>query len=349
MATSTIDIRSIIASLSGIPMTLESGVNFPINSLSPMESTNYLMENSPFFIALSACGGIKLTTRANGAGNWLISTSTIIEAKSFDNGCCCFMTENGHKYQFTTWPSLHKAHNPSKQMKRPIAPIVKQYSCFDELPFNEKNYFEYYMERYVYRSQSSEERYTFGQFRAKKDDYGFMNGNFCHVSSSKNKINSLLNHDGENMVGLVVQTPKGYKLCDYVFECDNPDEYLKIVSSLKQSAKQYYLREVNERLHQEAEYEHECAMIRYNKQMDIQYKLGFHAVDIIYERDQRAYCDNQSTMVFEFSRSISRKEFSAFLKEMGEEEIAQGAWYSPYTIITGKGDKWTYTYVSPSH
>ena len=88
-------------------------------------------------------------------------------------------------------------------------------------------------------------------------------------------------------------------------------------------------------------------MRQYNKQMEIQSVLGFHAVAIKQESDNRAQCDSKTTTIFEVSRHISREEFSSFLKEMRMNEKERGQWYLSYTIVEGDGDKWTYTYVNP--
>ena len=96
--TITTIISTIIASLANLPMTLESGLSFPIGNWSPSEATRILMENSPFYISMTSNGGIQLT---NSKGQWITRTSPIVEAKSFDNGYCYFVTESGHKYQFT--------------------------------------------------------------------------------------------------------------------------------------------------------------------------------------------------------------------------------------------------------
>ena len=95
--TITTIISTIIASLANLPMTLESGLSFPIGNWSPSEATRILMENSPFYISMTSNGGIQLT---NSKGQWITRTSPIVEAKSFDNGYCYFVTESGHKYQF---------------------------------------------------------------------------------------------------------------------------------------------------------------------------------------------------------------------------------------------------------
>lgn len=356
----------IIIALAGVALTLESGLTFPIGDWSPATATRILMENSPFYISMTPNGGIQLT---NSKGQWLTRTSPIVEAKRFDNGYCYFMTENGHKYNFTTFENVTPVNTPviqQKWMEKPVAPIIKQYDSFSHLPLRERVYFEEHKAYYISCSQTEDKcRYAFGKLDAKRADYGFVNNIFCHISDSKENVSSLLNLDGVNVVGQVVETLRGYKLCNYVFEkeidfdCydivdeddimeDESDEYLEIMTSLENAAYNYYLNEVNDRIKRNAEWNHDCAMKQYNKQMEIQSILGFHAIAIKHECDHRAYCDSKTTSIFEFSRPISRKEFSSFLKEMGEEEKAQEAWYTPYTIVKGEGDKWTYTHVNPS-
>lgn len=91
------DVRNIIASLAGIPLTLESGFNFSVGSWCPAIATRIFMENSPFTINLMPNGGIEVVGRVG----WLVRTSRIIHAEHHPNGYCYFLTENGHKYQFT--------------------------------------------------------------------------------------------------------------------------------------------------------------------------------------------------------------------------------------------------------
>lgn len=364
-ATTPTDIYRIVTSLANVPMTLESGLAFGLGSWTCVESTRFLMENSPFFITMTLNGGIELT---NSAGDWLARTSPIIEAKNFDNGYCYLVTENGHKYNFTTFENIAPMITPvaqQKWMEKPVAPTIKQYDSFSDLPFKEKVYFKECIKYYISCAQTDDKcRYAFGELEAKRADYGFVNGIFCHISDSKENVFSLLNLDGVNVVGQVVKTLRGYKLCNYVFEkeidfdCydimdeedvmeDESNEYIEIMLSLETAAQDYYLKEVNNRIKHDIELNHNCAMKRYNKQMAIQSILGFHAITIKHEYDHRAYCDSKTTSIFEFSRPISREEFSSFLKEMGKEEKAQEAWYTPYAIINGEGDKWSYTFVNP--
>lgn len=356
----------IIIALAGVALTLESGITFPIGNWSPAEATRILMENSPFYISMAPNGGIQLT---NSKGQWLARTSPIVEAKRFDNGYCYFMTENGHKYNFTTFENVPPVSTPviqQKWMEKPVAPIIKQYDSFSHLPLRERIYFEEHKAHYISCSQTEGKcRYTFGKLNAKRADYGFVGNIFCHISDSKENIFSLLNYDGVHVVGQVIETARGYKLCNYVFEkeidfdCDDimdeddimeeeSNEYLEIMASLKSAAYNYYLKEVNDRIKSDTEREYKSAMNQYNKQMEIQSILGFHAITTKYESDHRAYCDSKTAYIFEFSRPISREEFSSFLKEMGKKEKVQEAWYTPYTIVKGDGDKWTYIYVSPS-
>ena len=354
----TINTTSIIASLANIPMTLESGITFPIGNWSPAEATRIFMENSPFFISMTTNGGIQLT---NSKGQWITRTSPVVEAKTFENGYCYFVTESGHKYHFTTFEKASQKAPAVQQkwMEKPVAPIIKQYTSFGDLPFKERVYFEDYMEHYIACSQNENEYYIIGRLNTNKADYGFVNGIFCHISDSKEKIASLLDYNGKSVVGHVIKTPRGYKMCDYIFErdyddyddydeSDKPDAYLETVIALETAARQYYLKEVNDRLKKNAEWQYERDMNQYKKQMEVQSILGFHAISIKHECDNRAYCDSKSNDIFEFSRPISREEFSFFLKEMGKEEKAQEAWYTPYTIVKGNGDKWIYTRVNPS-
>lgn len=116
-------ITSIIASLANIPMTLESGITFKIGNWSPAEATRILMENSPFYISMTSNGGIELT---NSKGQWLTRTSPIIEAKTFGNGYCYFVTESGHKYQFT--------HYDTAIGTKYLKVVYRDTQCYDYLP-----------------------------------------------------------------------------------------------------------------------------------------------------------------------------------------------------------------------
>lgn len=125
MATITTIIASIIASLSGIPMALESGITFPIGNWSPAEATRIFMENSPFYISMTSHGGIQLT---NSKGQWITRTSPIVDADAFSNGYCYFVTESGHKYQFTVMEE--KPSNPSNTNKGFTAYIAAKKSMW---------------------------------------------------------------------------------------------------------------------------------------------------------------------------------------------------------------------------
>ncbi|MGN1176326.1 MAG: hypothetical protein ACI4S1_12775, partial [Roseburia sp.] len=85
-------ILSTILSLASVPFTLESGISWD------PRMTKALMENSPFFIKLTAGNGIEFVTSS---GDWLIRTTPVKEAKYFDNGYMYFVTESGHKYNLT--------------------------------------------------------------------------------------------------------------------------------------------------------------------------------------------------------------------------------------------------------
>lgn len=329
-------IASIIASLANTPMTLESGISFPMGLGDPATATNILMKNSPFFITMTSNGGIQLT---NSKGQWLTRTSPIVDADAFSNGYCYFVTENGHKYNFTIVDSLENETTKASQfnLKKPTPPEVKLYASFWELPRKERDEFAdsigYYYSKYANK--------YYGVFHAKRSDFGFVGSAFCHISDCVDKVKDLSIYDGAYVMGNCISTKKGHKLQSYTFDDD-------AIAEMLGKAEQGFLAECNEIITARAGYKYDEQLKNYNQQLEAWDKLGFYAEDISFSVDDRAYFDYKHTTNYKLSRSVSREEFSAFLKIMGQYEKEYTEWYLSYTTVKGDGDKWTYTYVSPS-
>lgn len=111
-------------------------------------------------------------------------------------------------------------------------------------------------------------------------------------------------------------------------------------------AKKLFVEEYNEQLKDRAKRKYEVAMMQYEKQMELQKVLGFHAVEIKEYSECGTHC-NKICTDYSFSRSITKQEFISFLEKMSKEIISRSNWWRNYTIIKGEGDKWIYINVMP--
>lgn len=117
-------------------------------------------------------------------------------------------------------------------------------------------------------------------------------------------------------------------------------------SYCEKKAIKLFLNEYNAQCIERAKRNYEVAMMQYNKQMELQSILGFHAVETKESFEYKANCSSSHTF-YSFSRDITKEEFISFLKKMGKEIIPLSNWWRDYTKIEGKGCEWTYIYLKP--
>lgn len=329
-----------IASLSNIPMTLESGLSWDRNM------THFLMKNSPFFIRLTAGNGVEFVT-AN--GDWLVRTTTAVEAKRIGHDTMYFVTTSGHKYILCIDPDYmekllvaEKERNSSSQfpLSKPEKKSPVLYNSFEALPYKVKEEFWNLEEYEVYNAAHREGKFI-STFYAKRPDYGFVGNVFAHISDCADGVSDLTKFNGDEVVGEIVSTNRGEKLVNYTFDLATIKEYEK-------KAEEYFLAQENKNALRSAEFEYEREMKFYNSQKDIWGMYGFCAINSKMERQNRAYMDDKTETTFAFSRSITKEEFISFLNVMGYEMKEPGAWYENYSTVSGNGNTWTYTWVRPS-
>jgi hypothetical protein len=183
-----------------------------------------------------------------------------------------------------------------------------------------------------------------GRFEAKREDFGFTDGIFVHISNA-HYSKSTLPKSGY-VIGKVADGRKGKQLVSYVLEGD--EGYIELYNKLRAEAEKVFLNELNENLKRNHLYEYNAECEEYQYQVEIQNELGFHSIEEIHEVFNKAYMDSWSKTTFHLSREVSEGEFSNFLKLMGLKEKPQGAWYERYTQIEGGGDTWSYIVVTPS-
>lgn len=225
-------------------------------------------------------------------------------------------------------------------MKR-VKPEYKeapQYTSLREVPsYDRPDSFDP-IERYLPASS------CMGRLEGKRDDFGFVNGVFVHVSNARYPKSAL--PKSGYIIGKVVDGRKGKQLVDYVLEGDK--EFQQLYQECYAEAERTFLNKLNKRLNDSQRYKYETEMRAYERQVEIQNKLGFHSIAESYENFNKAYMDAKYSTTFTLSREISRAEFLEFLKLMGMKEQFRGAWYEDYTEIRGEGDIWTYIRISPS-
>ena len=321
-----------IASLSNIPMTLESGLSWDRNM------TQFLMKNSPFFIKLTSSNGIEFVTAS---GDWLIRTTPIKEAKRIGHDTVYFVTASGHKYILCVDPDYMEKLNSQFSLKKPEKEIVKQYASFSDLPrSNQERFWE--NKYYYFNNAAEKDGKAIGLLSAKRPDYGFVDGVFCHVSDCSTKIFDLTKFNEKVVVGEVVTNKRGQKLVNYTFDDSVINKYIE-------AAQKMYVKSINDNLLETADWRYERLMKDYNAQKDAWSRFGFCALDKKYESTNKAYMDNKSITTFTFSRPISKNEFYSYLGFLGYEiKEEKSGWWDDYSIVDGNGDTWTYTWVHTS-
>ena len=324
-------LNSILASIASIPMTLESGLSWD------KFLTEFLMKNSPFTIRLYDTDRIELV---NGNGEWLLHTSPIVKCEYFDNGYVYFLTASNHKYQFTICEQEKKSF-AKFPLTKPEKEAVKQYASFSDLPYSDKKAF--WDSKYYYFNKATRvDGKAIGELSAKRADYGFADGIFCHISDCADKISDLTKFNEEIVIGEVATTSRGQKLVNYTFDCLAVGEYIE-------TAQKMYVKSINDNLLETANWRYERLMKDYNAQKDAWGQLGFCALDKKHESTNKAYMDNKSETMFTFTRSISKNEFYSYLNLLGYEiKEEKAGWWDNYSMISGSGNSWTYTWVHTS-
>ena len=328
--TNIVSLSAILASIDSIPMTLESGLSFNPSM------TTFLMKNSPFFVRPYNGDSIELV---NANGDWLLRTSFITEAHTFDNGYCCFVTASNHKYQFCE-AQKQESTVAKFPLAKPEKDSPKLYASFDKLPSNNRAYFEDH-ESYYFNNAARMDNKVMAKMEAKRADYGFVDGTFAHISDCNDAITDLTCCNGDWVIGETIETRRGEKLVNYTFNST-------LVALYKEKAKKMYVEEENSHLLRRAERDYQQELKNYNTQKDIWGQFGFCAIDTKREVQNRAYMDYKSIVTYTFSRPISKGKFVSFLKALGCEIKDKGAWYENYSVINGNGDTWVYTWVEPS-
>ena len=130
----------------------------------------------------------------------------------------------------------------------------------------------------------------------------------------------------------------------YIAQVKKEDERLTFYKERR--AIKLFIEEYNEQLQSRAKRRYEITLAQYEKQMEIQSLLGFHAVKVKEYSKCKTHCSNNYTNYF-FSRPITKKEFISFLEKMGKEIIQSLNWWDDCTIITGGRDEWTYIHSKP--
>ena len=324
-------LNNILASIASVPMMLESGLSWD-KSL-----TEFLVKNSPFTIRLYDTDRIELV---NKNGEWLLHTSPIVKCEYFDNGYVYFLTASNHKYQFTICEQEKKSF-AKFPLAQPEKETVKQYVSFSDLSYSDKRTF--WDSKYYYLNKAARiDGKAIGELSAKRADYGFVDGVFCHVSDCADKISSLTEFNGEDVIGEVVTTNRGQKLVNYTFDDGVVGKYIM-------EAEEMYIKSINDNLLETANWRYERLMKDYNAQKDAWGQLGFCALDKKYESTHKAYMDNKSETTFTFSRSISKDEFYSYLGFLGYEiKEEKSGWWDDYSMIDGADNTWTYTWVHTS-
>lgn len=326
------NIRNIIASLANIPMTLESGLSWD-RSL-----TEFLMKNSPFFIRPFDTDRIELV---NSNGEWVLHTSSITEALLSPNGYVYFITASKHKYGFVPYcDNENKSTKHIFPLTKPEYRIPNMYKGFGELSHEDKGYY-YDIEDYLVQQQALKDGKYFGKLKAKRDDFGFVDDMFVHISDTNCKVDSLAMYNNYYIIGNIADGKKGKKLVNYTFDYPTINYY-------RDKAMMAFINERNEAIIRFAKHQYETAMDSYNSQKHIWDAFGFCATKVETEVDSGAYKDYKHKTIYTFSCNISKEEFISFLKEMKQEIKDRGNWWEEYSIIKGSGNTWTYTWVRPS-
>ena len=114
---------------------------------------------------------------------------------------------------------------------------------------------------------------------------------------------------------------------------------------MEKKANKMFVEEYNAQLKSRAKREYEVAMMAYEKQMEIQKTLGFHAVATKESPEHNVHC-NKTIYSYSFSRAISKEEFILFLEKVGKRIAYHLNWWDDYAIIKGNGEEWEYVHAT---
>lgn len=335
-------ILSTILSLASVPFTLESGISHD------PRMTRFLMENSPFFIKLTAGNGIEFVTSS---GDWLIRTTPVKEAKYFDNGYMYFVTESGHKYNLTRVEDSNK-YNVDYVGNKDIIQIIYDAlngSCADN--------------RLVRRSAmavvngvNNSRNYRIGFLTNKTKDINnpfgfvedaFVSGHYLHLSASEMK-----RYEYVPVIAKVNDGPKGKRASSMrVFTYDNCEEMMgdyvnKFVALATETFNETYnnlVKEEDERKERERQWELRRKMEEEERNRKIS-ELGIEWVRVSRESKSSNYGGRYSA-TYNFSTSIDEDTFKKYLTIIGKVVEPKPCYLpiSPETVdIYGHGDTWHY-------
>ena len=112
--------------------------------------------------------------------------------------------------------------------------------------------------------------------------------------------------------------------------------------------KKYFVNRHNQREQDKVEAAYKYDVRDYEQELSVWKTLGFCKVSCVQKVDKKAYCDTKVTKAFTFSRAITKEEFLSYLGLIKATVREAKDWYDSYSIIEGDGDRWSYTWVTPS-
>lgn len=336
-------INNTIMSLANIPFTLESGISW-----NP-RLTKALMDNSPFFIKLTAGNSIEFVTAS---GDWIVRTTPINEAKVFDNGYMYFVTESGHKYNLTKVENTRK-YNKDYVGCRDIIRVI-----FDALNGTSDNSYDSRAAMEVVNGVNSSKNYRIGFFSNKTKDnnnpFGFVedafvSGRFLHISAYDIK-----RYEYVPVIAKVNDGPKGKRASVLKkFTYDNCEEIMgdyinKFVSLATETFNNTYnnlVKEEDERKERNRQWELRHKMEEEEKNRKIS-ELEIEWVRISNEYNSSNYGGRYSA-TYTFSKAIDEDTFKKYLTIIGHKTEAKPCYLPicPETVnISGRGDTWNYSW-----
>ena len=134
------NLDSVLASVAGVPMTLESGISFD------SDLTAMLMSCAPFFIK-PYYDGFKLVAPN---GSLLFFIDHVCEAETYENGYTFFRDCEG-KYNFTTYYDIRRKQSKPFPLSYPIMEKPNLVFSYDDLPASEKAFASEYWEGFADR------------------------------------------------------------------------------------------------------------------------------------------------------------------------------------------------------